>query len=75
MRRNKKLLDAIQRDGRTAGEIATAAGVSGCTLSLIVNRHRTARLDTAHKLASALHTTPDAIGLPTLADVKIGGVQ
>ena len=70
-----KLAKAIFADGRTALEIAHAAGINPTTLSLIRNGRRLPRIETALRLSSALNREPAALGLPDLASIMIGGAK
>jgi len=73
--KKSKLAEAISADGRTAREIARAAGVNPTTLSLVLNGRRTPRVETAAKLARVLNRTPAALGLPDLAQFMKGGAR
>jgi transcriptional regulator with XRE-family HTH domain len=69
---NEKLDRALRTDGRSAAEIAQAAGVSYVALSCIRHGRQTPRLETAARLAAALNRTPAELGLPDLQSVLKG---
>ncbi|MBL7114692.1 MAG: helix-turn-helix domain-containing protein [Kiritimatiellae bacterium] len=76
MKRNRsKLAKAIFADGRTLTTIARAAGVSICTISQVSNGRICPRLETALRIAGALHTTPGALGLRGLKATLEGGAE
>jgi transcriptional regulator with XRE-family HTH domain len=72
-RQRSKLAKAIFADGRTNAEIADAAGVCPCTLSQISNGWRNPTLETVLRIAHALDTTPEALGLTGLRSIQTGG--
>ena len=72
-RQRSELAKAIFADGRTNAEIAQAAGVDPSTLSLVSNGRRNPTLETVLRIAHALDTTPEALGLTGLSSIQAGG--
>lgn len=70
--KNAKLIAAIKKDGRNQQQIADSAQIDSVTLSLILNGHRTARLDTALKLARTLNKPLAEIGFSKQAEMLVG---
>jgi len=73
--RMKKLADAMTADGRTHRAIAKDAGMSATSLSLILNGRRTAKLETAYRIARVLGRAPEDLGLPSLGALGVGGAR
>lgn len=69
---NKKLIAAIKTDGRTHQQLSDAAQIDRVTLSLILNGHRAARIDTALKLGRVLNKPLAEIGFPKQAAMLAG---
>ncbi len=72
MRKNRELITAVKDDGRTQKQIADAAQIDRVTLSLILNGHRAARIDTALKLGRVLNKPLAEIGFPKQAAMLAG---
>jgi DNA-binding XRE family transcriptional regulator len=70
--KNKKLIAAIESDGRTHQQLSDAAQIDRVTLSLILNGHRAARVDTALKLARTLNKPLAEIGFSKQAKMLAG---
>jgi transcriptional regulator with XRE-family HTH domain len=66
-----KLLDALNRRGLSAAQLAELADVSPTTLSGVLHHRRRITVRTARRIAKALSETPPITGLEELLEDEV----
>jgi transcriptional regulator with XRE-family HTH domain len=73
MKERTKLARAIFDAGLSNRELARMCGVSECAISQAANDRRKPRLESCIRIADALGTTPEALGLVGLSSIRSQG--
>lgn len=74
MKNRSALQIAVFSDGRTQTELAKIARINRSALSQVISGKRKPRLETSLRLAQALGSTPEKLGLFGLSNI-VGEVQ